>query len=228
MKHRKRLQAVFFLVALGCGDRSALGILGTAPGLSDAGASGSGSSSGGETVSSSSGSGSSSGSSGSGSSSGGFICDCTGCCDTTNTCQDGMDPQACGLNGVSCSACESGQVCNEGVCGAPCPPATPTLCSGTCVDTAASVSNCGMCSSQCLTVVANATAACIDGTCTFTCNGGYTLCNGACVSGCGETSGSSDGGQCVAASCPACVLGIASCSSAGACQCCLQGLCEPG
>ena len=39
----------------------------------------------------------------------------------------------------------------------------------------------GACGTACSTSIANATAECIDGACTFACNSGYTLCNGACV-----------------------------------------------
>jgi hypothetical protein len=38
-----------------------------------------------------------------------------------------------------------------------------------------------MCATACSTSIANATAECVDSACTFTCNSGYTLCNGACV-----------------------------------------------
>jgi hypothetical protein len=48
--------------------------------------------------------------------------------------------------------------------------------------------------------------------------------------GSGDSSGGSSGssgGTCNLASCKACVLGTVSCTSAGACQCCLRGTCLP-
>jgi|HubBroStandDraft_6_1064221.scaffolds.fasta_scaffold58570_3 hypothetical protein len=130
MKHRNGLSVVLFVSALGCGGR----LSGSATGLSEAGASGSGSSSGGETSSSSSGGGVSSGSTGlpGGSSSSGSAssgndatsggtCACPGgCCDTTNTCYAGVIDQLCGQSGGACIDCTaSGQQCNEGVCAVP-------------------------------------------------------------------------------------------------------------
>ncbi|MFZ5439527.1 MAG: EGF domain-containing protein [Myxococcota bacterium] len=41
---------------------------------------------------------------------------CSGCCDSTGTCQPGNLPTACGSSGFSCSACTTGTVCTFGVC----------------------------------------------------------------------------------------------------------------
>ena len=40
-------------------------------------------------------------------------------------------------------------------------------------------------------------------------------------------SGGSSGGSCVPSSCKTCVIGQASCTQAGACQCCVGGACLP-
>jgi hypothetical protein len=102
MKHRKELSVALFLVVLGCGDRSALDILGTATGLGDAGASVSGSSGGGETSSSSSGSGSSSGGASGGSGSSGGRSSSSG-----STSSSGGVSLTC----ADSATCRGGQVC---------------------------------------------------------------------------------------------------------------------
>lgn len=43
---------------------------------------------------------------------------CAGCRDAELFCLAGTEAQACGLEGVSCVACASGQTCNQGVCAA--------------------------------------------------------------------------------------------------------------
>jgi hypothetical protein len=40
----------------------------------------------------------------------------SGCCDATNHCQPGGDPQACGTSGNACRVCPLGDSCNQGVC----------------------------------------------------------------------------------------------------------------
>jgi hypothetical protein len=51
------------------------------------------------------------------------------------------------------------------------------LCGETCVDTTSSVDHCGACDSPCPTL-ANATASCDSGSCTYTCDAGYSDVNG--------------------------------------------------
>ena len=42
---------------------------------------------------------------------------CPGCCDATGDCFNGKSPEACGLDGITCSVCKTGQSCSgEGVC----------------------------------------------------------------------------------------------------------------
>jgi hypothetical protein len=38
---------------------------------------------------------------------------CAGCCDSTNQCQQGRAQDACGINGASCAACATGQMCQR-------------------------------------------------------------------------------------------------------------------
>jgi hypothetical protein len=148
---------VLVLVVLGCGDRSALDIFGTATGLSDAGASVSGSSGGGETSSSSSGSGSSGGgasggssgssggssSSGSASSSGGVSLTCTDgatcrggqvCCATVNLSAGLSVTSACQPRPCAAGAyqfCASSSECSGGTTCKPNPLGMgPMICTG--------------------------------------------------------------------------------------------------
>lgn len=46
---------------------------------------------------------------------------CDGCCDSTDKCRTGGLTDACGLLGVACDVCVTGQVCAAGRCGAPQP-----------------------------------------------------------------------------------------------------------
>jgi hypothetical protein len=213
MKHRNGLSVVLFVSALGCGGR----LSGSATGLSEAGATVSGSSSGGETGSSSGGSGSSTGS-GSGATDGADAsppstpapCACPGgCCDTTNTCYAGVIDQLCGQSGGACIDCAaSGRQCNQGVCGV-LPSCNATTCPGCCDMT--DTCQVGTDPTACGTGGENCTACASDQVCS----------EGACVVG-----GSSGGGPCDIAACPACVLGLpACCPTTGACGCSVTGLC---
>src|SRR4051812_39648351 len=44
------------------------------------------------------------------------VTSCGGCCDATGRCLSGVTELACGLNGVTCAACESTQSCSAGLC----------------------------------------------------------------------------------------------------------------
>jgi len=41
---------------------------------------------------------------------------CAGCCDDTGNCFSGVSPEACGVDGVTCLVCKTGQSCNAGAC----------------------------------------------------------------------------------------------------------------
>jgi len=105
----------------------------------------------------------------------------------SGVCVDLTAPSNCGSCGHACTAEAGTPVCAQppdgaaASCVSGCPPSTPSLCAGTCVDTTSDVNNCGMCSNPCSTSVANATATCVAGACTIKCNSSYTSCNGACV-----------------------------------------------
>src|SRR5579871_409275 len=43
---------------------------------------------------------------------------CTGCCDSSGSCQLGDQPATCGIGGALCVTCGATQGCNDGVCGA--------------------------------------------------------------------------------------------------------------
>lgn len=68
---------------------------------------------------------------------------------------------------------------NVAGCVASCPAGT-TECTGSCVDTASSVENCGQCGLKC--VRASATATCTSSKCVFTCVGGTHACGTVCAS----------------------------------------------
>jgi|SoiMethySBSTD1v2_1073268.scaffolds.fasta_scaffold01972_16 hypothetical protein len=102
-------------------------------------------------------------------------------------------------------------------------------CNGSCVDpgpkTGCGPSDCTACPAP-----FNSTAGCAEGQCTLTCNTGYVLSNGVCMSqgtggsGSGGSSGSGSGGStgsCNPTSCPGCsVIGpIPCCTAARRCGC---------
>src|SRR5580658_4680844 len=88
----------------------------------------------------------------------------------------------CGSCGAACTGTD---VCaSDGVyygCATSCPPTEPTACSGACSDLTSDPLNCGSCGNVCTTAVANATPTCSGSSCSFTCDAGYNLCNGACI-----------------------------------------------
>ena len=88
-------------------------------------------------------------------------------------------PEHCGGCATSCSGATS--VCSGGACGNGCGAPTPTSCSGSCVDTKTSATNCGSCGNEC-PLPAHGQATCASGSCAFTCDGGYHPCGSACAS----------------------------------------------
>ena len=101
-----------------------------------------------------------------------------------------------------CSGSGSSYSCVTG-CTAP----TPTLCSGTCVNTTSNPSDCSTCGNVC-SAPAHAQATCVSSACGISCNSGFTLCSGACVdttsdpnncNGCGLKC--TGGEQCVGSAC---------------------------
>ena len=92
----------------------------------------------------------------------------------------------CGACGTTCAA---GFVCNSpGGLGGFCAPdpsictAGQTNCGGTCTSTATDVNNCGACGLRC--GAPNASASCAAGACQFTCNAGFSDCDGLIGTGC--------------------------------------------
>src|SRR5665648_690772 len=118
----------------------------------------------------------------------GFTCNvgftlCNGACTLTNSFL--TDVNNCG----SCdNACPNGpdnsqSTCSGGQCGFTCI-AGFTLCNGACTLTngfLTDVNNCGSCGNDCPNGPANSQSTCSGGQCGFTCNVGFTLCNGACI-----------------------------------------------
>ncbi len=132
---------------------------------------------------------------------------------TDRGCETPIDTMTnCGACGTVCSGSApycggSGQAysCTSGCMGS-----TPTPCGTSCVDTTSDSQNCKTCGNACATTVANATATCVNGACSFSCKPGYSPCAG----GCANFSG--DGNNCGACG-NACGPG-ATCSG-GACVC---------
>jgi hypothetical protein len=142
-----------------------------------------------------------------------FACD-SGYSRCTGDCVQYSSATNCGGCGVACNADSGTPLCAASggsySCVSGCPAATPTPCSGSCVDTTASSSNCGVCGNGCSTSIANATPVCLSSTCGFTCNNGYGLCNGGCVDfstdpsncgGCGPAYACSGGTICQSSIC---------------------------
>ena len=136
------------------------------------------------------------------------------------------DTQSANDSGPGIDAPEGAAACPPGTlsCDGGCPAATPTLCSGSCVDPTSSVSNCGACGKACTTSIGHGLPVCSAGECTWACNSGYTACNGACVDeqtdanncgGCGAGHTCLAGTTCQAGTC-ACPAGTHDCS--GTCE----------
>lgn len=89
---------------------------------------------------------------------------CSGQCKDTS-----MDPAHCGGCG---QACATGHACTAGACD-PCLPGE-TLCGGTCVNTNFNPAHCGACDALCPSPVPNGSTVCASGTCTLTCDFGFT------------------------------------------------------
>src|SRR5437762_3505834 len=41
---------------------------------------------------------------------------CNGCCDLNDTCQSGLNSNACGSSGLQCVQCQVNQICEAGFC----------------------------------------------------------------------------------------------------------------
>lgn len=130
----------------------------------------------------------------------GFVCDpgysfCNGACVQYSSAAN------CGSCGSGCDADAGTPLCAATAdggysCVPSCPAATPTLCSDACVDTTSDRNNCHDCGSPCTTTVGHAEAVCVHSACTFACESGYQLCNGACVQYTGAANCGSCGNAC--------------------------------
>jgi hypothetical protein len=148
--------------------------------------------------------------------------------------QDITQPGHCGSCTTVCPA--SDPVCSGSgasySCVSGCPASTPTRCSGSCVDTTSSASNCGACGNVCSEPTSGSgtgTAACVPAGCTVDCAAGLTACPAApalattCVEAqtdddnCGGCGVACQGGEhCVTGACE-CTNGQHLCGSPAAC-----------
>ncbi len=167
---------------------------------------------------------------------------CDGCCDETGECLRGNSRNYCGLGGVTCGRCSTGQSCQSGQCVEPADAGSPdagtscAFCSsgccaadftcqpgnlpeacgtdaGVCVVCAAG-QRCaaGRCSSMSCAGCLDAVGVCRSGSESIACGSGGRSC-GACLPGELCASGQCVGGTtCSAANCPA------GCCTAGGCQ----------
>ena len=128
-----------------------------------------------------------------------------GCVDPTSASSCGACDNVCAASAPLCTSADGGYACAMS-----CPPASPTQCEGTCVDTTADPDHCSSCTNACPTSVAHAQPACASSACTFVCAAGYSLCGGACVDeqtdsancgGCGSGHACSGGASCQAGVC---------------------------
>ena len=140
---------------------------------------------------------------------------CTSTCVSTCTagqteCADSSSLETCGVNPQGChtylaaTACPAHQTCSGAVGTASCVcdntcAAAGVACNGVSLQTcSADAKGCLSVTSStpCTTSIANAAPACAAGACTFTCNAGFVLCNGACVDA------ATDGNDCAPSSDP--------------------------
>ncbi|MDX2008599.1 MAG: MopE-related protein [Myxococcaceae bacterium] len=138
------------------------------------------------------------------------------------------DVNHCGVCNRQCQAANATAVCNQGVCGlGTCAPGRAD-CNGQyldgCeVDISSNVLSCGQCNRVCVT--ANATPACVTGTCRINaCNTGFADCNAQATDGCEVNVNTSLAhcGACGRACAPANAVGV--CSNGG----CAIANCNPG
>lgn len=112
---------------------------------------------------------------------------CGGACVDTRT-----NARHCGACGTGCNTWEA---CVGGTCVGERPDCAPRIsCGGRCVDAQTDINNCGGCGTRCV-AVANASVACMRGTCIQFCVIPYDDCDGNPVNGC-ETSTVSNGRHC--------------------------------
>ncbi len=151
---------------------------------------------------------------------------CVGCCDAQGTCLAGTTNAACGLNGQTCAACVSPELCQNNTCQEPCVPdctgkcpTGPDGCGGTCspnppCDGCCDVNGtcmggtsavaCGKSGAACKVCIAG--EQCLDQQC-------KTVCTPNCANKCPTASDGCGG----------------TCSSNPACEgCCSNGFCMPG
>jgi len=81
---------------------------------------------------------------------------CTGCCDSTGTCQPGSAPGACGTAGATCTNCPTGDTCASGVCKPPTSACSPACLAYQCCDSS------GVCQNSVNTTCGGGSAACVD------------------------------------------------------------------
>ena len=108
----------------------------------------------------------------------GHICPANAIC-TSGSCHCGSGRTLCRLGGVEICVNLNIDANNCGSCGRVC--ATGYCCGGRCVDVGTDLNNCGSCGHVCPPGPANSHSTCVNGTCGFACNAGFTLCNNACV-----------------------------------------------
>jgi hypothetical protein len=130
----------------------------------------------------------------------GIACD-TGLSLCSGACVPLTSATHCGGCGVGCDPDGGTPVCappaaTDGgpfACASGCPATASSRCGGGCTNTATDLANCGGCARVCTTAVANATAVCSTGSCSYACNPPYVACGGACVD---ETSDLNNCGGC--------------------------------
>jgi hypothetical protein len=137
---------------------------------------------------------------------------CTGCTDSTGTCQPGTSTTACGTGGAACVACAAGDTCTNGTCqGATCTGCLDST--GTC-QPGTSTSACGTGGNACVACGAGQT--CNNGVCT-----GGTTCSPSNCTGCCQ------GNTCVGGTATnACGAGGNACVSCPAGDTCTNGTCQ--
>ena len=159
-------------------------------------------------------------------------CSATRGCPTGRSCCEGacVDPQTsiahCGACGTRCTVAGGAAVCMNGACGVGMCTAPNANCDGDAsngceTDTRTSLAHCGGCGMACATRP-NTAATCMGGACSYTCNPGFSDCDGDPSNGCevDTRTSTSHCGACGArcnppnatAACTAGVCAVAACS----------------